>query len=166
MTIVRRIRSGEGAALRAIRLASLLDEPSAFSSTHAEEAAESDQFWAERAEGAAAGDVSAYFFAETEGGELVGMVGAYRPSPTEPTHREIVSMWTAPEARGQGLGRRLVDEAVAWAQSTDAETIGLWVTEGNDAAVRLYERCGFARTGDFEPLPSDPCKNEIRMHLT
>jgi ribosomal protein S18 acetylase RimI-like enzyme len=37
------------------------------------------------------------------------------------------------------------------------------VTHGNDRAQRFYERTGFTVTGDVQPLPSDPCKNEIRM---
>jgi ribosomal protein S18 acetylase RimI-like enzyme len=34
---------------------------------------------------------------------------------------------------------------------------------GNDAAQQLYESMGFIVTGDHKPLPSDPCKDEVRM---
>jgi ribosomal protein S18 acetylase RimI-like enzyme len=45
------------------------------------------------------------------------------------------------------------------------ETVELWVTRGNDAAVHLYEAAGFSLTGDHQPLSSDPCKDELRMRL-
>ena len=46
-----------------------------------------------------------------------------------------------------------------------AERVELWVTRGNDPARHLYESMGFVETGDHQPLPSDPCKDEIRMVL-
>ena len=39
----------------------------------------------------------------------------------------------------------------------------LWVTETNDPARALYERCGFAATGERQPLPSHPQHAEIAM---
>jgi ribosomal protein S18 acetylase RimI-like enzyme len=41
--------------------------------------------------------------------------------------------------------------------------VQLWVTETNDPARRLYERCGFALTGERKPLPSHPEYAEIAM---
>jgi hypothetical protein len=29
--------------------------------------------------------------------------------------------------------------------------------------MRLYEAAGFRLTGGHQPLPSDPCKDELRM---
>ena len=43
------------------------------------------------------------------------------------------------------------------------DAVELWVTRGNDRAVRLYESAGFRATGDHQPLPSDPCRDELRM---
>jgi ATP-dependent DNA helicase PIF1 len=34
---------------------------------------------------------------------------------------------------------------------------------GNERAVAFYESVGFALTTDHQPLPSDPCKDELRM---
>jgi hypothetical protein len=36
---------------------------------------------------------------------------------------------------------------------------------GNAPAPGLYESIGFYDTDDFQPLPSDPCKDEQRMSL-
>jgi hypothetical protein len=35
-------------------------------------------------------------------------------------------------------------------------SIGLWITPGNDAAERFYERLGYRHTGACKPAPKDP----------
>lgn len=152
----RRIRADEGSLLRRVRLAALGDEPTAFGSTHAAEATNSADRWTELARERSQGPEHATFFA-VDGCDVVGLVGGHR---LDDSTIELVSMWTDPAARGRGIGAALVGAVVAWA---DGAAIELWVTRGNDAAGRLYERCGFVTTGDFQSLPSDPCKDEIRM---
>lgn len=158
MITVRRIRPDDVEAYRSTRLAALLDTPSAFARTHEEEAAYSDDEWAFRTVRGVEGDASATFFAEIDG-EIAGLVGGYRP---EPGMVELVSMWVAPPGRGRGAGSALVSAVVEWAGDDRVE---LWVTRGNDPAISLYERCGFVTTDQVQPLPSDPCKDEIRMRL-
>ena len=155
----RRIRPDDGPRLKRVRLAALLDTPSAFGSTYEAESRNTDGRWAELADERAEGAEHATFFA-LDGDEPVGLVGGHR---LDEHTVELVSMWTDPSARGVGVGARLVDTVVAWA---DGGTVELWVTRGNDAALRLYQRCGFVETGDFQPLPSDPCKDETRMRRT
>jgi len=158
---VRRIRADEGPALRVVRLAALLDAPSAFGSTHQAEEAQPAQHWTERARQGSAGDASATFFATVDD-RIVGLVGAYRPDPNLAVV-ELVSMWTAPEARRTGAGRRLVDAVLDWASTASADSVELWVTQRNDPAIALYRSAGFRETGDQQALPSDPRKNEVRM---
>jgi GNAT superfamily N-acetyltransferase len=147
--------------LKAVRLAALADSPSAFGSSFAAEADQPEDFWAERANVGATGDTSVTFFADIAG-SVVGLVGAYRPQAEERSV-ELVSMWVSPAQRRAGIAADLVDAVVSWARETGATTVELWVTRGNDAAVRLYETAGFRSTGDHQPLPSDPCKDELRM---
>lgn len=158
---VRRIRAGEGAALKAVRLAALVDTPTVFASTHEREVAFTDEEWAGRAAAGAQGDDRATFLAELDG-QVGGLVGAYTDAAT-PGAVELVSMWTDPAARRTGTGRLLVQAVLDWAATAGASEVGLWVIRGNDPAQRLYEAMGFTETGDFQPLPSDPCKNELRM---
>ena len=153
---VRRIRPDDGPLLKRVRLAALLDTPSAFAKTHAEESTYTDGEWTRRATEWSAGDEGLTAFAELDG-EIVGLVGGHRPTPGQ---TELVSMWVDPAARGNGIGQALIDAVVAWA---DGEPVELWVTHGNDPAIALYERAGFAVTDDVQPLPSDPCQNEVRM---
>lgn len=44
-----------------------------------------------------------------------------------------------------------------------ARTLGLWVTDSNTPAIRLYTLAGFVRTGRSEPLPSNPSLSESFM---
>ncbi len=158
---VRRIRAHEGLALKEIRLAALLDAPTAFGSTHAAEAAQPDDHWESRAALGASGSQSATFFAVTDE-SVIGLVAGYRPDP-EGSTVELVSMWVAPSHRQAGAGRQLVDAVLDWARETGASRVELWVTRGNDQAQRLYESAGFVETGEQQPLPSDPTHDELRM---
>lgn len=66
----------------------------------------------------------------------------------------IVGLYLAPEARGQGLGKALIDEVKA----AEPE-VGLWVFQANSGAVAFYRREGFVETertdgqGNDERLP-------------
>jgi GNAT superfamily N-acetyltransferase len=163
MTVVRRVRPDEGVALRDVRLAALADAPSAFGSTYARESLQTAEDWADRARAASAGWERATFFAVADGG-IVGLVGGYRPEPTS-SRVELVSMWTHPAARRAGVGRLLVGAVLDWARTCGGRTVDLWVTRGNVGADNLYRAMGFVDVGDRQPLPSDPCKDEVRMRL-
>jgi RimJ/RimL family protein N-acetyltransferase len=50
--------------------------------------------------------------------------------------------------RGQGIGRALLDDAVAWAiDRPDVHKIALQVWPHNEAAQNLYRSCGFEQEG-------------------
>jgi len=55
-----------------------------------------------------------------------------------------VSIGVVPESRGQGVGGALLEKLVERAKTDDFDTISLSVEDGN-AAIRLYERCGFMK---------------------
>ena len=160
---VRRVQPGDANLLKEIRLAALLDSPFAFGSTYEAEANLTDEDWTLRATRSSTGSDSVLFLAWID--DLPsGIVGGYRPEPSVDA-LELVSMWTAPHARRCGLGRVLVQAVIDWATETGAPSVGLWVTHGNAPALQLYESMGFQQTGEYQPLPSDPCKDEIRMAL-
>ena len=159
---IRRIHPDEADTLRRTRLTLLTESPSAFGSTLERERAFTDEMWAERATSSSNGSKRATFLA-FDGDDAVGIVGAGRaPGGAEPVV-ELVSMWTAPATRRSGLGRKLVEAVFAWATEIGALSVELWVARGNGDAHRLYESMGFVVTGDHQPVPSDPCKDEVRM---
>jgi GNAT superfamily N-acetyltransferase len=68
---------------------------------------------------------------------------------------ELRMLAVAPEARGLGLGRALVDECARRARAAGHAYLGLHTEDVMAVAVRMYERAGFARMPelDFRPTP-------------
>jgi len=162
--VVRRVTAADGSLLRDLRLRALEDAPAAFASTYAAEVERRQAEWDDRAADGASGP-DRFTGLALDGDAGVGLVGGFR-NEDDGHHADIdlVSMWVAPSHRGTGVAALLVEAVLDWAcDEAQARVVGLWVTRGNTAAQRLYERLGFVETGDVQPLPSDPCKDEVRM---
>ncbi|HSG35187.1 MAG TPA: GNAT family N-acetyltransferase [Sphingomonadaceae bacterium] len=80
-------------------------------------------------------------------------VGALRI--LDANHGELKSMFVADEARGQGMGRRLLDHLIRRAQKAGMSRLSLetGTSEYFDAARALYERNGFEVCDAFADLP-------------
>jgi ribosomal protein S18 acetylase RimI-like enzyme len=66
------------------------------------------------------------------------------PRPKMRHKGHVWGMYVAPEARGQGLGRLILDAIIQRASVLpDLEEIVLAVTVSNDAARAIYIRAGF-----------------------
>jgi ribosomal protein S18 acetylase RimI-like enzyme len=59
----------------------------------------------------------------------------------------IETVFVAEQSRGLGLGKALVDAAMARARERGCSLITLDTNERNKRAIGLYERLGFANTG-------------------
>lgn len=71
---------------------------------------------------------------------------------------EVQAIYLDPAARGRGLGRPLLDAALADLAGAGLATVVLWVLTANVPARRFYERAGFrldgaARILDFDGTP-------------
>jgi len=60
---------------------------------------------------------------------------------------EIITLAVVPQARGRGLGRVLLQAAIARAEELGAETVYLEVGADNPHALALYAGLGFAKVG-------------------
>ena len=158
--VVRRVTAEEWRALRDVRLRALQDSPEAFETSYEEARLRPEEWWVDWAARSAAGDAQAMFRA-WDGGEPGGIVGTY----VDDGDRWLISMWTAPSARGRGVGRALVAAVVAFARAAGSRDLLLEVTFGNDAAHALYRACGFEDGEEGEPHADGMRTRGMRLAL-
>lgn len=82
-------------------------------------------------------------------GQIVAHAGLHK-TQTSPRRQHVrgLGIAVASSHQGQGLGRRLMERLLAWADDWGAVLrIELWVYADNLPAVSLYSRCGFAEEG-------------------
>lgn len=143
---IRRLTIGDATEYRALRLRSFRDHPEAFTTSYAELEREAIETTHKRL-----ASPHIKLWGAFEDGQLAAYVGLDREMRTKCRHKAVlVGMYVAPEFTGRGIGRALVDALMAQAKMDGIELIVLTVTEGNDKAVQLYERCGFRSFG-IEP---------------
>jgi len=71
-----------------------------------------------------------------------------------------------PEHRGVGIGRRLLDEALAFCREHGFRRVFLWTVRGLDAAAHLYRSAGFAVTQERTHVRWGAAVTEQRYDLT
>lgn len=142
--MIRVIMEADVEAFRVLRLRALTEEPEAFGASADEFAATSLPDMERRLHPTEDGFILGAFMPA-----LVGMVGFMRQSDQKTRHKAMIwGMYVAPEARGQGVGRSLMADALTRAaRSTDLEQVHLTVVSTNAAAVGLYHSLGFAVYG-------------------
>ena len=98
---------------------------------------------------------------------LVGAVGLERDERLKVRHiGHVVSMMVRESARGQGIGRALLDALIdAAREPAGLELLTLTVTEVNANAVRLYERCGFSRFGTLHKAIKVDGQYHDKVHM-
>jgi putative acetyltransferase len=77
---------------------------------------------------------------------------------------EVKSMFVAPEARGRGVGRAIL-EAIEAAVRGRVSALRLETGGKQLEAIRLYEASGFVRRGPFGSYGDDPLSVFLEKHL-
>ncbi len=131
---------------RDLRLRALKEDPEAFTSSYATAIDQPQEHWQGRLNEAREGKRGWLLFAQ-EGDRLCGMIGAYVDEGA-PETAIIVSVYVPSEERARGVGEQLVRQMLEVLATTGRfKKARLGVNATQEAAVRLYLRCGFSEVG-------------------
>jgi GNAT superfamily N-acetyltransferase len=140
--VIRPLGPGDAAQFREVRVRSLREHPDAFgrSPDEVDDVAVTAEHF--RRDAGGEWDVMLGAFA---GDSLVGIAGCHRERAIKQRHVAYVwGVYVAPERRGTGVGRRLVEAAIERARTwSGLEALWLDVTTTNRGARALYASCGF-----------------------
>ena len=134
--------------LRQVRLAALLDTPTAFGVSYQTAAAYTDEQWQVRAS-----STGTAFWLAFEQDRPVGMIGA---AVSDTQRFNLIGMWVEPAARGSGVAIQLVETVKAHATSQGFDRVFLDVSPDNARASNFYLKQGFTFMDEWEPLESHP----------
>lgn len=150
-TTIRRLTPTDIDQYRNIMLEAYESHPEAFTSNVEERAALPVKWWYSRLNHS--DNTSEMVIGALNKSELVGVVGVAFETRYKIRHKShLFGMYVKPEARKHGIGKELVLAALSIARLHPYTTImQLTVTDGNQAAKKLYESCGFTIFG-VEPF--------------
>ncbi|MBT2529919.1 GNAT family N-acetyltransferase [Streptomyces sp. ISL-99] len=158
MVNLRVLTAGDWPLWQEIRVAALTDAPHAFKSRLGDWHRGGQEQW--RARLAIPGS---YNVVALRGSLPVGMV---RGVPADAETSELRSLWVSPEARGDGVGDRLIKAVTKWALRSGSTTLKLAVLPVNKPAIALYQRNGFLTTEELGDLLPDGVTREQVMAKT
>lgn len=85
---------------------------------------------------------SCYYVAEANG-VIAGGVGIF-PTPGLPADTcELVKMYLLPFARGRGLGKKLIEQALSFASESGFKNVYIETMPELSKAMKVYEKFGF-----------------------
>jgi ribosomal protein S18 acetylase RimI-like enzyme len=90
-------------------------------------------------------------------GTVVGLCWCVFFNPGTGLEAEVAEVYVDPGFRSQGIGRKLLQQAVELFRQRNVTFAAVWTRENNPQAVRVYEEAGFRRTEQLVltwlPLP-------------
>lgn len=149
LMIIRPTTESDWETLKAIRLAALLDAPTAFGVTHASAAAYTDAQWQERASARNGTE----FLLAFDGDTATGMAAR---AVSDKQECNLIGMWVQPAYRGTPVAAALVNTILARAVAQGHTRVVLDVSPENARAAAFYRKRGFVFLPEWEPLASYP----------
>lgn len=141
---IRMLREKHIPAFRALRVRALKEVPHYFGAGLPDEKRTTDKSY-----GAAFGIGARrnFVLGGFVDGKLAGVIGFRRLGLENLKHKAAIwGMYVAPDHRGQGLGKALLEECLTRAgKQRGLEAIQLAVESGNRAAIGLYRKAGFRK---------------------
>ena len=101
----------------------------------------------------------ALYLAAQDGEDVVGYAGLLMV----PDEADITKISVSPASKKQGVGYALLRELLLRAKEQGIAKVFLEVRESNAAALRLYEKAGFVRTGVRKGYYTAPTEDPVLM---
>jgi ribosomal protein S18 acetylase RimI-like enzyme len=158
---VRVLDETDWAVYRAVRLRALQDSPDAFVNTHAEEAAQDDEFWRARMR-------RAKRLVASQDEQDIGVVCVGHGDQDRENEAQLFGLWVAPERRGSGVASALVQAGADTARAAGHTHLTYWVGTDNGRAVAFASGFGFRPADARRPMRvtgGDADEEEILMTL-
>jgi ribosomal protein S18 acetylase RimI-like enzyme len=152
------LTENEWSRLKSIRLTALQDDPAAFLSNHEDEAAFDEQQWREEF---SRGQWNVMVADDQE----IGLLGATRETTMPKQECYLEYLWIARGFRRAGVGSLLLKTVLDRLRDSGVRTVWLYILDGNDVAMRLYEGFGFQNANGRQLLPYHPAGGEELMRL-
>jgi ribosomal protein S18 acetylase RimI-like enzyme len=147
--LIRPTAASDWPALKATRLAALLDAPTAFGASHASAASFSDADWQERA----ISTPQRTFFLAFDGEQAIGLAAQVVADNGE---CHLIAMWVQSAYRGLAVAQGLVEAVKQCAVDNGHPRIVLDVAPENARAAAFYQKQGFVFLPEWEALESHP----------
>jgi ribosomal protein S18 acetylase RimI-like enzyme len=144
--------------LQSIRLAALHEDPVKFLFSHKEEAAYDPQRWRQEF---SRGQWNIMVSDHKE----IGLLGVTREEAMSEQECYLEYLWVASDFRRVGVASSLLRTVLARLQASGVHTVWLYILDGNEPAMRLYQRFGFQSTNERIELPDHPAGGEELLKL-
>lgn len=102
---------------------------------------------------------SRYWIAADESGASIGYGGV----KVGGDQADVMTIGVAPQARGRGVGRAILDALLDWARQAGAAEIFLDVRPSNEGAIALYNSRGFVEIGRRPRYFRNPVEEAVEM---
>jgi ribosomal protein S18 acetylase RimI-like enzyme len=155
VVFLRVLTRDDWALWRDVRLAALAEAPQAFKSRIEDWEHGGEQLW--RASFTSPGTHNIVAFQHDRA------VGMARGIAVNTGVCELRSVWVSPDSRGRQVGDRLIEAVASWALRSGANTLRLAVIPGNESAIGLYQRHGFAFSGQLGHSLADGRREQVMV---
>ena len=94
-----------------------------------------------------------YYVWQDDAGDVTGYcyVHAWKPRAAYAYTYEV-TIYLAPEAQGQGIGRQMISLLINESRQLGAQALIACITEGNEHSIRLHRSMGFEQVSHFRKV--------------
>jgi len=144
--------------LQSIRLAALLEDPSAFLFSHENEETYGEQEWRQEFS-------RGQWNIMVSDHKQIGLLGVTSEETVSEQKYYLEYLWVEPKYRRVGVASLLLTTVLARLQASGVRTVWLYILDGNEPAMHLYRRFGFQNANERVELPDHPAGGEELLRL-